>query len=156
MPKPTLEIDELLQQAYRYAFSLAHDRDLAEELLQDACVAVSRRAGPWRIEYVIRVIRNRYIDLCRRNGTVRFRAADHLDRRPAASASCDGVGPELESALASLRAEERELLYLAAVDGYSARQIARMTGRPRGTVLSAICRAKRKLRERLARQRSIS
>ena len=47
------------------------------------------------------------------------------------------------------RPEERELLFLAEVEGYSAREIGEITERPRGSVLSALHRAKGKLRKRL-------
>ena len=40
-------IEELLQRAYRYALSLTGDRGSAEDLVGDACLALSRRGGPW-------------------------------------------------------------------------------------------------------------
>ena len=52
----------------------------------------------------------------------------------------------LEEALGSLRPPEREALYLATVEDYTAQEIADLTGRPRGTVLSMIHRARKKLR----------
>lgn len=54
--------------------------------------------------------------------------------------------PELERALDQLRATEREILFLSVLEEYSAREIAELTGRPRGTILSIIHRAKKKLR----------
>ena len=137
------DLNDLLRRAFRYALSLTHDRAGAEELVQDACLGVSRAGGPWRIEYLIAAIRNRHCDLCRRRRTLEFHP---LEQDVAAAPFTSDGDPELESALASLRAEERELLYLAAVEEYSASRIAEMTGRPRGTVLSAIHRAKQKLR----------
>ena len=41
---------------------------------------------------------------------------------------------------------ERELLYLAYVEGYTTQELADMTGRPRNTVLSQLHRARHKLR----------
>ncbi|MEM8534869.1 MAG: RNA polymerase sigma factor [Chloroflexota bacterium] len=149
------DFDELLQRAFRYALSLTNDRHLAEDLLQDACLSISRRGGPWRISYLITVIRNRYIDLYRRHQTVIFRPLDETDGAiedwvdrdcSQVSVHLDGA---LEEALATLRVEEREMLYLSAVEDYSASQIAQLTARPRGTVLSVIHRAKKKLRHML-------
>ena len=51
----------------------------------------------------------------------------------------------LDRGLGLLRSEEREVLFLAAVEGYTAREIAAATERPRGTVTSLIYRARRKL-----------
>ena len=53
---------------------------------------------------------------------------------------------DLEAPLAGLGAAEREALFLNVVEGYTAREIRAFTGRPRGTALSLIHRAKRKLR----------
>lgn len=56
---------------------------------------------------------------------------------------------ELERALALLRPLEREALFLAAVEGYTAKEIGELTQQPRGTVLSLIHRARHKLRSAL-------
>ena len=63
-----------------------------------------------------------------------------------------GLDPALERALGRLRAEERELLYWAWVEGRTAQEISELTERPRGTVLSALHRAKQKLRRELAEE----
>jgi len=49
-----------------------------------------------------------------------------------------------------LRPNEREALYLNAVEGYTAREIAKQTDMPRNTVLSLIFRARKKLAEIIA------
>ena len=54
---------------------------------------------------------------------------------------------EMDAALERLRPEEREALYLAAVEGYTASEIAKLTDRPRGSVLSLLHRAKARLRD---------
>ena len=48
--------------------------------------------------------------------------------------------------LAHLRPDEREALYLNIVEGYTAKEIGRMTRESRGTILSRIHRAREKLR----------
>lgn len=53
---------------------------------------------------------------------------------------------DLDVLLAGLKTAERETLFLNCVEGYTADEIARHTGQPRGTVLSLLSRAKRKLR----------
>jgi RNA polymerase sigma-70 factor (ECF subfamily) len=58
---------------------------------------------------------------------------------------------DLHQALGRLKRSERELLYLAIVESYTATEIAEITGRPRGTVLSTLHRSKQKLRDLLTR-----
>ena len=149
MADASVPLGELLQRGYRYALALTHDVDAAQELLQDACVSVSRRGGPWRSDYLITVIRNRHIDQYRRGQILKIHHLGDLDPAADDAGRGDSADPELASALARLRTDEREMLYLAAVDGYTAEEIARLTDRPRGTVLSTIHRAKRKLRDAL-------
>ena len=52
----------------------------------------------------------------------------------------------IEAALQALRPEERAVLYLAAVEEYSARKIGELLEWPRGTVLSILWRAREKMR----------
>ena len=52
----------------------------------------------------------------------------------------------LNRALATLRPAEREVLFLADVEEYTAQEIADLMGHPRGTILSLIHRTHRKLR----------
>ena len=51
----------------------------------------------------------------------------------------------LDWMLAQLRDVEREALFLHVVEGYSVNEIAVLTGKPRGTVLSLIHRGRQKL-----------
>ena len=76
-----------------------------------------------------------------------------MDREPASEAR----GPALQAsdrervawALSLLRPDEREVLFLAAVEGYTAQEIGEMTERPRGTVLSLLHRARQRVRNTL-------
>jgi DNA-directed RNA polymerase specialized sigma24 family protein len=56
----------------------------------------------------------------------------------------------LEALLMQLRPDERGALYLNAVEGYTAREIAKQTDMPRNTVLSLIFKARKKLVEIIA------
>lgn len=112
----------------------------------------------WERPYLFATIRNRFIDACRRRQTLRFVSLeDDGDANVETFRNFDS--PEafdcfesrlLHEALGTLRPDERETLFLAVVEGYTAEEIARLSDRPRGTVLSLIFRAKRKLRARLS------
>jgi RNA polymerase sigma factor (sigma-70 family) len=71
-------LESLLQSAYRYALSLAHDRTEAEDLLQDACMAVVRGGSTWNKPYLFATIRNRFIDRYRRNRKILFVPLDSV------------------------------------------------------------------------------
>lgn len=148
------QLRDLLQRGYRYALSLTHDPDEAEDLVQDAALSISRRSGPWNMPFLITIIRNRFIDLYRRKKRVPF---EPLDEQVYDTYEDDAL-PEsvehdqLEAILGGLKPAEREILYLSAVEEYTTAEIAEMTGRPRGTVLSLLHRTKLKLRKRLTHE----
>ena len=148
MADQSSSLDDLLQRGFRYALSLTHDRTAAEDLLQEACLRISRRGGPWQAGYLLKAIRNRCIDDVRREARVRFEPLDALP--PLADAEeGDHENHTLERALGRLSSTERELIFLHVVEEYTAAEIAEMTGKPRGTILSAVHRAKRKLQSLL-------
>ncbi len=151
------DLDELFQRGFRYALALSHDPDRAADLLQDACVSCLRAGAAWRTGYLFSAIRSRFVDQYRRQMISVVEPIGDPGALERAGAAEDPTHDELfradldhlDRALGGLRADEREALYLSAVEGYSAREIAEATGRPRGTVLSVIHRARRKLRDRL-------
>jgi RNA polymerase sigma-70 factor (ECF subfamily) len=156
-------VDELLGRAYRYAFSLTHDASEAEDLLQDGCLSILASGGSWEQPYLFATIRNRFIDRYRRNRKIRFLSLDGDDDRIDLEPSeLNWESPDilqnglLERALASIRAEEREVLFLAVVEGYTAEEIATLTVRPRGTILSLLHRTKAKLRDLLGKRQETS
>lgn len=143
----------LLNQGYRYALALTHDRRAAEDLVQDAWLAVLKADGPWQIGYLRRAIRSRFIDKGRRSHLVPI-PAETLPERPVAPR--DVVhGRALHQALGALSANEREALYLTVVEGYTAAEVAQMVGKPRGTILSLAHRARARLRGLLGSKREV-
>jgi len=157
MSDPAVDLDELVQRGYRFALTLTHDEARADDLVQDAWHKILRVDGPWTIGYLFTTIRNSFIDHCRRTKRVAFESFgnqhDPHGEECGALADDDDVfqisNGTLEAALCRLRPEERAALYLAAVEDYTAQQIADLFGSPRGTILSLIHRAKGKLRENL-------
>ena len=93
----------------------------------------------------------RFLDQCRRARLAEFEP--FVDDEPRTTSESEEWSDTLEwsdqrlgEALGRLRAEERAALYLSAVEGRSAQQIAGLFGWPRSTVLSLVQRARRKLR----------
>jgi RNA polymerase sigma-70 factor (ECF subfamily) len=141
--------EELLQAGYRYAVSMTHHPEDAEDLVQEGWLNLCRRYG--RVEsraVLFTTVRNLFIDQCRRRKIVAFESLDQEQppALPPAPAEEPGVKGDLEKLLAILRPNEREMLFLHYHQGHTAEEIGQMTGQPRGTVLSLLHRAIGKLR----------
>lgn len=150
MPDP---IQDLITRGFRYAMALCGDRALAEDLVQDAWVSVERARGPHARAYLFRAIRTRWLDAVRRPKLVVV--TDQIER-----ASVGPVGQQrvidrsaLVPLLERLRPEEREVLYLCVVEGYSASEAGELLGKPRNTVLSLLHRARGRVRDDLENDR---
>jgi RNA polymerase sigma factor (sigma-70 family) len=150
------ELELLLRSGYWYALSLTHDSPAAEDVLQDAATALVRCGGKWERSYLFTAIRNRFIDKYRRDRRLLFVPLDGASENAIDTADQQAwelpdviERQTLNRALGTLRVEEREMLFLAFVEGYTTQQIAQLTGRPRGTVLSLLHRTKLKLRRLL-------
>ena len=150
---PAIDIAELLQSGYRYALSLAREKTQAEDLLQEAWLAMLKAKGPANKPYLFTAIRSRYINMYRRDQLVSIVAlnefsefCDPLSEQEQLAIESDHDYVELEAALATLRPIERETLFLMAVEGYTAQEVAGLTNQPRNTVLSLNYRARQKVR----------
>ncbi len=151
------ELEDLLQRGYRFAFSLTHDREEAEDLLQDAWLAVLKRRGPRHVGYLFQTIRNRFVDQARRRRLIVLEPLGTEEEERGGLGFLDEAEVRvdmatLDQALGILRPEERETLFLAAVEGFTLREIAELTRRPLGTVSSLVQRARRKLVSFVGRQ----
>ena len=146
-------LEALLRQGYRFALSLTHDPARAEDLLQDAWVAILKADGPRTAAYLITAIRTRFIDQHRR---ALIAPTESLDAKPHLAATVESelwsdpchsiaMGTTLHRAMSLLRPVERAVMLLSAVEGYTAREIGELLGAPRGTVLSLMHRTRAKM-----------
>jgi RNA polymerase sigma factor (sigma-70 family) len=127
-------------------------RDRAGDVLQDAWVAMLRAGGDIAPGYLFAAIRSRVCDQERRPRLVVFSDPAALPEpyaEPQEEAD-ERLGGDLADALARLRDDEREALFLTAVEGWSVESVAAHQQRPRNTVLSILHRARLKLREWMA------
>lgn len=152
-PQPSAvraDVLDLVDAGFRYALSLTHHRHDAEDLVQQACLRVVRSKGTMVEKgYLFVTIRNLYRDGCRRRSLASF--------TPLTDDSGDGTVSrmhevdcrlDLESILATLSTDDREMLYLNCIEGFSANEISELTGQPRSTILSRLARTKKKLSDR--------
>lgn len=149
--------EELLQAGFRFALSLTHHTHDAEDLTQQSWLNLARRHGRVRDKSLLfRAIRNLFYDQYRRGKIVVFESLedDHVKLAADDGNESAPTKGDLDALLAGLRAVEREVLFLNCVEGYTAEEIAKLTGQPRGTVLSLLSRSKRKLRRTAAEDSS--
>ena len=148
------DLKDILPRLRVYALSLTHDRDRADDLVQETVVKAlagqkSFRPGTCFPAWVFRIQRNEFI-----SGLRRQRPAVPLDETICNALSHPVhqdrglVMQEFLAAFGKLSAGQREALVLAVVDGQSYEQIAQHAGVSVGTIKSRISRA-RDMLERL-------
>lgn len=153
MKKQIFSKDEY-NQAYRYCISLCNNPDEAYDLLQTSFEKILKR-GVDDLEnpklYLYKIIRNRFIDICRKQKN--WQLNEYRDESNVVHLNVpyfdDLLADKEEVArlLKNTSPEERELLYLSAVEGYSITEISKFSGTPRGTLLSKLHRLKLRIRK---------
>lgn len=139
-----------LQILYRYCYSLTNNKNEADDLLQSGLEKwiKSAKSNDTNLAYIRKIIRNQFIDQCRRKKLVVFEPFDHTMPLMMSSESMEQAvidTQEIDLLMNKLNAGERETLFLWAVLEYSASEIATETGEPRGTILSRLYRIKSKM-----------
>lgn len=151
----TAEIREILNSGFRYACTLTGSPQDAEDLVQESWLKLlSAYADSPSRALLFRAIRNAHIDRVRRDQRYQHLPIDES----AYSAPDDSFqthefdvsDQQLSQALHRLKEQEREVLFLLVVEGYTAQEVAELTGKSRGTILSLSHRGKTKLRTYLA------
>jgi RNA polymerase sigma-70 factor (ECF subfamily) len=132
--------------AYRAAYLVVHDGHAAEDIVQESFLAALRALdrfdrrrpfAPW----LHRIVVNRAIDWSRARA-LRSEASEpepgrHVDLDAAAQPT---FAPDMVDALGALPPEQRAVVVLRHVLGYTPGEIAKLLGFPRGTVNSRLRR----------------
>ena len=148
MEESSPTVEDLLQSGFQYACALAHNHHDAEDLVQIAWLKTYKRYGNNITKALFfTTIRNLYIDQYRRAKRIQFIELKSENEHFSDSGNTDREHAivAIDQMLGRLRDIEREALFLHIVEGYSTEEIAAITGKPRGTVLSLIHRSKKKL-----------
>ncbi len=152
-----------LDLVYNLARRSMPDKDLVDDLVQETYVrafeAWTKKRRPRRVEpWLATVCLNAGRSYWRRASTRREVSAsevdlgttpqDDVEDRAIASARAELV----HRALWQLSDEQRIAITLMDLNGFSARQVARMTESPRGTVLSRVHRGRKRLAQILSKE----
>lgn len=143
-------IEGYIDRLFGYAVSLTNDREQALELVQDCAVkalSASREPSdePAYRAWLFRILRNGFIDGLRRRRPL---------APPLSDSSLDGDVEvwrfdqsitntlAVRSALARLRPDQREILALIDMVGFTYAEVAELLNIPHGTVMSRLSRAR--------------
>lgn len=143
----------------RFALSLCRRGDVADDLVQttvERAVAGRNRFDPaTRLEpWLFRILRNAWIDQTRRTAT-RGTEIDVADAPEAATVDGPRVTESVlmlqktEAALATLPADQREVIVLVCIEEMSYAEAAEVLGIPKGTVMSRLARGRAALAQKL-------
>lgn len=138
-------VGPLVDQGFRLAFGMLHDREAAEDAVQEATMRSWRKLGNLRPGTEIRpwflaIVANQ----CRTAARGRWWSVIRLDAtpRPAGSGFEDSIvrGADLRAALRKLAVDQREVLVLRYYLDLPLEEVAAIIGVPVGTVKSRINR----------------
>lgn len=154
-PTPA-DIAALLPRLRRFACSLCGNRSDADDLVQAACEKALTRLHQFQPgtrfdSWMLRIVQTSFIDGLR----ARRRAGPQADPARLVRLSDDGVAARrgdarlllsaVRRAVADLPAEQRAVLALVAIEGYSYKEVATILEAPVGTVMSRLSRARARL-----------
>ncbi len=138
-------VGPLVNQAFRLAFGMLHDRASSEDAVQEAAVRAWRKLSNLRPESPLRpwflaIVANQ----CRTTLRSRWWSVIRVDQieTPGSSGFEDRIvrGADLRAALRKLAADQREVLVLRYYLDLPLEEVASITGVPMGTVKSRINR----------------
>lgn len=137
---------------FRYCLALCGDRENARDLLHDALEKYLRNT-PGDVQepeaYIRRIARNGFIDQVRRRGVAMTETLEDPDALAGTERALEAMMVDrltLETVWRQLTPPEREVVFLWAVDGLSASEIALHLGLTRNTVLSRLHRLRLRMR----------
>jgi len=139
-----------LQSLLRVARRLTLDSSAAEDLVQETMLLAWRgfrqfERGSNARAWLFRILFNVFYGEGRKAARVARPFASRGDTRPALQEAA-----EIAEALNALSLEQRSVFLLAAVEGFTCREIAGILDVPIGTVMSRLSRAREELRNILA------
>lgn len=152
---------------YRLAYRFCGDTDDAEDLVQDLLTKLyGRPLGLEQLDqlrpWLARVLYRMYVDRCRkvsRSPVLRpggeANDADqcqHPAPGPEREAEVDALQQQLQSALRELNPDQRAVVILHDVEGYTLTELQYVLEAPLGTLKSRLNRAHAQLRQKLATQ----
>jgi RNA polymerase sigma-70 factor (ECF subfamily) len=148
------QVEAMIPALHRYSRALAHDADIAQDLVQDTLVRALRSerlflggdVRMWLYTILTNLNKNRSRRLYRTKGPLNEGRQDAEDQ----------VQNDIARALSTLVDEQRSVLLLVMLEGLSYREVADIQGVPIGTVMSRLARARAHVQAALGTTQSIA
>jgi len=139
----------------RFCFSLTDNAADGDDLAQGTVELLLRKGVPADasfLPWMFRVCKNHWIDGLRARSRTRTASADEIERhQPAHDGEAEAIHRirvnELERAMRELDDDQRLVVSLVSVQGFSYRETADVLDIPIGTVMSRLSRARKRLLE---------
>ena len=152
-------LEKTLNSLFRFAYSRCIDKTLAEDLVQDTCLKAYKaymEEGKEILkfkEWVFKILINTHISYLRKQRPETFSDL-HLEdienkHEQGKSIVNFEVKQDINHALTFLNKDQREVIYLVEIEGYSFKEAAEILGIPFGTLASRLQRGRTKLRSLL-------
>lgn len=153
------EIVALIPRLRRFARGLTRNADQADDIVQITLEKALTRSDQFnpgtRLDsWMFRILQNSWIDETRRNS--KYGASVDIDSladilpAPGEEAHNAGAQRDISIAMQALSDDQRILVMLVLVEGYSYQEAARITGVPIGTVMSRLARGRQVLMKELS------
>lgn len=149
------DIAALIPRLRRFAHALCGNREDGDDLVQTACIKALSRAeqftpGTRLDSWMFRIVQTSFLDDRRRaarRGPLSEPEAEALSDggRGAASVEDRLTLARVRAEIAALPPDQRAVMALVALEGYSYREAARILDAPVGTVMSRLSRARARL-----------
>ncbi|WP_425443974.1 RNA polymerase sigma factor [Thioalkalivibrio denitrificans] len=146
-------------QLYRTAYAWCHDPARADDLVQDTMVKAISRLRTLQDEDALRPWLYRIMTNCHRDWLRRQRDTVDPDDADLACEDCPEMNAEraatvrsVREAIRALSDDQRKVLTLVDLEGFSYSEVAAILEVPIGTVMSRLSRARQQLKRRLLRQ----
>jgi len=142
----------------RYARALVRDAERADDLVHDCLERALSRWHLWRGEgnlraWLFTILHNIHVNNIRRDYAAGrpVQMPEGIELRSTPPSQDDRLMlNDLAAAIERLPAEQRQTVLLIGLEGFSYREVARITGVPIGTVMSRLSRGRERLRELIA------
>jgi RNA polymerase sigma-70 factor (ECF subfamily) len=139
----------------RYAQALLHDRDAADDLVQDCLERALARLDNWQTgenprRWLFTIMHHLFIDQMRktkRRAEVVMLTLDDSEALSSPAQQAESVASrEIMDALHAVSPDRRAALLMVGIEGFSYAEAANILGVPAGTLMSRIARGREELR----------
>ncbi len=153
--KLTTEIEKYIPALRRYAFALLRNQEAADDLVQDCLERALQKQLLWlkgssMRAWLFTIMHNIYVNQVKKQSRkpVTFSLDTYHDTHDisAGYAHSDSNISDIEKGLHQLPEEQRQVLLLVALEGFSYKEVSKILNIPMGTVMSRLSRARESVR----------